>query len=158
MGGASNGQVMHRMRAEQDAEQAAQASALAEAIGRSVASYVGQLLADFTQKVTAQPDCFFCLSRAASAITGYRVAVANAQKASEPIPEPPERPGVNRSVTRMPCVQMVPGPAGPVPVCCDVPACFDCLMAAQSQAAAGGQRVSVGLVGVDGQPLVFRRD
>lgn len=143
------------MTAERELETAQAAGNLAQVIGQAVAVHLGGMLGELVQRVTAQPECFFCVSRAAATIHAYNVAVTNAQSAGEAVPDAPQPPEVNRSVTRVPCVQMVPGPSGPMPVCCDVPACFGCVLEQQG----AGQRgpVSVGLVGVDGRPLTFRR-
>lgn len=138
--------------------QAAQETALAGLIGESVALHLAPLLGELVQRVTAQPECFFCLSNVVQVVRGYQVAVQNAERAGEELPPPPEPPSVNRSVTRVPAVQLAQGPGGPVPVGCSVPACFECMQAqAQVQPGQGGPRVSVGLVDVAGNPLSFRR-
>lgn len=146
----SNGQAVTRAISE---AQGADAASLAEVIGRSVALHLGGLLGELVQRVTAQPECYFCLAAAQRVIGAYSAAVANAQAAAEPVPDPPS-PAVNRSVTRVPIVQIAQGPAGPAPIGCDVPACWDHLPPPAQQSRGP---VAVGLVGLDGQPLSFRR-
>lgn len=148
------GQAARRAVAE---HQAGQEAGLAGLIGESVALHLGPLLGELVQRVTAQPECFFCLRNVIQFVRQYQVAVANAQAAGEDVPAPPEPPSVSRSVTRIPVIQLAQGPAGPVPVSCDVPSCFECMQAqAQAEPQQAG-RVSVGLVDVAGNPLSFRR-
>lgn len=150
------GQQRQRAIADAHEAQAARESQLATLIGESVSLHLGPLLGELVQRVTAQPECFFCLVKVIGVVRAYEISVANAQQANEPVPGMPKPPEVARSVTRIPVIQMANGPAGPVPVACDVPACFGCM---REQASAEGQRqpVRVGLVDVAGQPLSFRR-
>ena len=138
---------------------AGQETSLAQMIGESVALHLGAMLGELVQRVTAQPECFFCITSAAQAVRKYQVAVLNAQQAGEELPQPPEAPSVNRSVTRVPVIQLAQGPAGPVPVGHTVPSCFECVQRqlGQEQAQQQAGRMSVGLVDVSGNPLTFRR-
>lgn len=147
----------HATRRAIDDSRGQQETSLAQLIGESVALHLGAMLGELVQRVTAQPECFFCITSAAQAVRQYQLAVQNAQQAGEPLPPMPEPPSVNRSVTRVPVIQLAQGPAGPVPVGHTVPSCFECVQRqlGQEQAQKTG-RVSVGLVDVAGNPLTFR--
>lgn len=148
MGAASNGQRISRAIAEADAAVQAEGQSIAQVIGESVALHLGQLLGQMVA------SCYFCLADAQQVITGHSVAIRNAQAAGEPLPDVPAAPVVNRSVTFIPIVQMAQCPAGPMPVGCSVPACWDHLPPPALQSRGP---VEVGLFGLDGQPLIFKR-
>lgn len=145
------GQATRRAIGHADADAAVAQTSLAAMIGETVAAHLAPLLGELVHRVTAQPECFFCLTKVVALVREYQTAIANAQQAGEPVPAQPPAPPVNRSVTRVPVIQMAQGAAGPVPVACDVPACFEC-MRAQTQATPR----QVGLVAADGRPIVAR--
>lgn len=154
----SNGQANRRaITAARDAE-AEQGMSLADIIGQRVALELAPLLGDLVQRVTAQPECFFCLMAAKQVVGDYMIRVRNAQSAGETeVPPKPDTPSVNRSVTRVPIVQVAQGPAGPMPIGCDVPACWDHILNPPAAVDGGAGAVSVGLVDLAGRPISFRR-
>jgi hypothetical protein len=156
--GTSNGQANRRAIADARQAEAEQGNSLAALIGQTVALQLAPLLGDLVQRVTAQPECFFCLMTAKETIAAYMIRLANAKSAGEvDVPPQPDPPAVNRSVTRVPIVQVAQGPAGPMPIGCSVPACWDHILNPPTAMDGGARPVSVGLIDVAGRPISFRR-
>ena len=124
---------------------------LAQVIGESTALHLAEMLGQLLPQMPWRPDCFFCLLRAKKLVRDYQVAVAVAQKAGEPVPDPPAPPSVARAVTQVIVTQLVQTPAGTVPASGGVWACWE-----HVELPAEPPR-QVGLVGLDGQPIIARR-
>jgi hypothetical protein len=125
---------------------------LAKVIGESVALHLGQLLGpilpQLAQLAQVLPQlrpqgtaCLPCAVEAKQALAAYTIACEVAQKAAEPVPDPPAPP-IQQAFTWMPVQTAAEVPAVAVPVC------FDHLQQL------GPAPRPVGLVLPDGRPVV----